>query len=304
MTCEEYRVLLDDFLDGVIRPEDEEKMLRHEAECPACKELRASLSALQSDLSDLSEDVPPLPEDFHAQWTEKVAALSTEEKPKVKVRFTPPVLRTLAACAVLVLVVGTALYSNRRSSLPVSAPQNAAAPSIVLGMKSEAVSQESDMVLYDAAPTLQSTAMPVEEAEEVLESAAYEEAFEPAEYEEIFESAEGDMPAAFSASERDAGSLKAEGAAAITVPSAAFDETLEHIHELCVSLGGNCSSQAFKENSSPRQTVLEIHIPQSSSDAFLSSLSHLGRVTAYAPTVEDAAGETCTFSLTVSEESE
>ena len=84
MTCEEYRVLLDDFLDGVIRPEDEEKMLRHEAECPACKELRASLSALQSDLSDLSEDVPPLPEDFHAQWTEKVAALSTEEKPKVK----------------------------------------------------------------------------------------------------------------------------------------------------------------------------------------------------------------------------
>ena len=97
MTCEEYRVLLDDFLDGVIRPEDKEKMLRHESECPACKELRASLSALQSDLSDLSEDVPPLPEDFHAQWTEKVAALSTEEKPKVKVRFTPPVLRTLAA---------------------------------------------------------------------------------------------------------------------------------------------------------------------------------------------------------------
>ena len=82
MTCEEYRVLLDDFLDGVIRPEDEEKMLRHEAECPACKELRASLSALQSDLSDLSEDVPPLPEDFHAQWTEQVAALSTEEQPK------------------------------------------------------------------------------------------------------------------------------------------------------------------------------------------------------------------------------
>lgn len=72
MTCEEYRVLLDKFLDGDAEEKDLAAMAAHEAECPGCAALRADMEALRGDLRECLEDMPPMPADLHEAWMQAV----------------------------------------------------------------------------------------------------------------------------------------------------------------------------------------------------------------------------------------
>ena len=287
MTCEEYRVLLDQLLDGTISPEDEKKLLLHESECPECAELHTSLSDIQADLSGLADDVPPLPEDFHAQWTAKLSETPSEgRKPRpLKIRFSPGAVRALAACAVVVLVVGITLLSGRLNAVNVSPAFNIAAPSL---LEEAPLPQSTAMMALSQA---NAPAEPDVEAEMAVEAAEAE-----------YDAAAGEMSFAESAvMQNDTGSMKTAGGASDASPAEGFHDTLAAIVDLGKSLNGSVSVSSITENEGLRSALLEIRIPKDHTDAFLAALNDLNCITECIPVEEDAGGEYQTFSMTVSE---
>ena len=99
--CETMEVWLSLRLDGMLEPEEEEKLEAHLAVCPSCRALAAELEAMHTAFPQL-EDCPA-PEGFARGVIERIDALE-EKKPKVVPLFRRPQVRALmglAACAVL-----------------------------------------------------------------------------------------------------------------------------------------------------------------------------------------------------------
>ena len=72
MNCSDYSVLLEKLLEGSLTDEEALALRRHEAGCPACARQHRELDHLQDTLSALDSGVPPMPEDLHAGWMQKV----------------------------------------------------------------------------------------------------------------------------------------------------------------------------------------------------------------------------------------
>lgn len=270
MTCEAYQALLDQLLDGEISPEEEKELLAHEAECPECAELHASLAALKEDLSALAEDVPPLPEDFHASWTKKLEN-TPQEKPESRpeelknfrrIFFSPAGKRILAACAVFAVVLGGSLLSldllQKRTNQPVEQ-----AP-VLYESKSDQFSESFPAVLGTSSNASFESAM-MEEAEYEMDEAPEEAA--PYEYSDP----------------------KIIQAATLTLATGAFDDTISQLESLCdASLGWSSRISSSTDSDGLRHAVLELQVPSEAFHTFLSSAKELGRVAQFEESADDA----------------
>lgn len=121
MTCQEYLTLLEKQLDGLTTPDEDARIGEHEAACASCRTQREMITALPEGLATLSEDVPPMPEDFHASWVAKL-----EEAPVQKSTRRIPWMRMLSTAAALVFVLVGALYAKDEMNAGLRAPRTEA----------------------------------------------------------------------------------------------------------------------------------------------------------------------------------
>ena len=120
MTCEQYRLLLHDLLDGTLPDQTAQTMAAHEAECPACAARRADLYALMQTLHTLDEDLQP-PPSFGQAWRQAVRAeAATQRRRPLRMWQT----WTAVAAALVCLVGGTSLMrAGILPGLPARTPQ-------------------------------------------------------------------------------------------------------------------------------------------------------------------------------------
>lgn len=128
-TCEEYMPALSAFADGELNEAEKSALLAHLEQCEACREALSELMLLHA----MFEDLPEL--DAPDGFAERVLARIHEDAPIAKKKPRRRALRTLAACAALVLIAGAVwvmpgvnlLGATSDSSTPESADTNGAA---------------------------------------------------------------------------------------------------------------------------------------------------------------------------------
>lgn len=99
--CENYMPALSAFADGELNAEEKAALLAHLEQCEACRERLSELMILHTMLEELPElDAPD-------GFSERVLARIHEDAPAKK-KPHRRTLRTLAACAAVVLIVGAA----------------------------------------------------------------------------------------------------------------------------------------------------------------------------------------------------
>lgn len=156
MPCENYREMIQLFVDDMLTDEERDTLKAHVLQCPACAEYLKNMFAVSRALRQLNTDIP---DDLHtsvmdALRREKAASFThtriPPEKPARPEKRTPPVIRFIrrnpivAAAAVLVVLVGV-LYGG--ASLKSSLGAKSAAP---MHAATEEQATESGMQAYAA----------------------------------------------------------------------------------------------------------------------------------------------------------
>jgi len=98
MKCSEFASRIDGYLDGRLRPEDEEALCNHLAECPACAEETEAVKDLRRRTARLPRSLEP-PRNLWPEIANRIAAETV-----VQGRF---VRRALMAAAAVVLLAGS-----------------------------------------------------------------------------------------------------------------------------------------------------------------------------------------------------
>ena len=199
---------------------------------------------LRQCMSPLNEEVPDMPDNFHAQWTALVKedAMKQEETRKVAPmrRWT----RILSVAAALVFVVGgTLLTKDSLSPARTSSPQ--------------AVSDDYDTYAYDAA----------DEANYGVRTMMYSAANDA-------------MPETASAKSAAEADKKIIRNVSLTIKTPAYDDSMANLTTLMNQYGGYLESSSEYTNGRDLRTAsLTLRIPADSLDAFLDGTGDLGRIT-------------------------
>ena len=205
---------------------------------------------LRQCMSPLNEEVPDMPENFHAQWTALVKedAMKQEETRKVAPmrRWT----RILSVAAALVFVVGgTLLTKDSLSPARTSAPQ------------SLADSYDYDYDTYTS-------------------DVGYSEEAGSGARTMMVGAANDAMPEAASAKSAAAEDKKIIRNVSLTIKTSAYDDSMASLTALLSQYGGYLeSSSEYTNNRDLRTASLTLRIPADSLDAFLSGTGELGRIT-------------------------
>ena len=107
MNCSEVVSRIDGYLDGRLRPEDEEALRNHIAECPACAEEADAVKELRQRAARLPRSLDP-PRDLWPEIATRIAAETV-----VRGRFVRRALMAAAAVALLAGSVVTAYMVGR-----------------------------------------------------------------------------------------------------------------------------------------------------------------------------------------------
>ncbi len=107
MNCSEVVSRIDGYLDGRLRPEDEEALRNHIAECPACAEEADAVKDLRRRAARLPRSLDP-PRDLWPEIATRIAAETV-----VRGRFVRRALLAAAAVALLAGSVVTAYMVGR-----------------------------------------------------------------------------------------------------------------------------------------------------------------------------------------------
>lgn len=196
---------------------------------------------LRQCMSPLNEEVPDMPENFHAQWTALVKedAMKQEETRKVAPmrRWT----RILSVAAALVFVVGGTLLTKDSLS-----------------------PAENYNYVYD---TYTSDVGYSEEAGSGVRTM-------------MVGAANDAMPEAASAKSAVAEDKKIIRNVSLTIKTSAYDDSMASLTALLSQYGGYLeSSSEYTNNRDLRTASLTLRIPADSLDAFLSNTGELGRIT-------------------------
>ncbi len=229
---------------------------------------------LRDALSRLNEDVPPMPEQLHAAWMQKVEEDMTETRIE-KTRTRRGVTRFLSVAAALVFVVGGTLLT--RDGLDAALPRKSANQS-------------------DAGYSLMSTAVANDGLYDYMKDAAEDYAVE--EYAATAYGADqGTGTAARSRmAEDDAGDPLAAAAekkiirtASMTITTQTFEDSLNALKASCEGKGGWIESLSENVNSYSglRTAYLTLRIPQSMLDDYLAGTESLGRTTSRSESSQD-----------------
>lgn len=249
MTCSEYDVLLEKYLEGALTPAEDALLRQHEDACPACAARRRALDGLQDDLARLSDDVPPLPEDFHQAWTDRVEEAAMENKPESS-RPRRQWTRLLSAAAAVVFVLGGTLLTR-----DVLSPRSATPEDLTGGTLYSAYDYDGS-----GSPKL------------MARNAAYDEGTDYIAYTD--EVAGGGYEEDAVATEQ-----KIIRTVSLTLGTQAYEQSLESLRSQCESLGGWVSySSESAMSSGLRRAYLTLRIPAEQLDDYLSGTTGLGRV--------------------------
>ena len=120
MKCEKIERWISDELDGALRPDDQERLGRHLAACPACRDFRRMARLIQAE--SLRIDAPTVsPEHLELLSARILAQLGPENRVQGEARrsfFRSWRWAWLAGPMAIVLVLGVLLFQGRRGGLP------------------------------------------------------------------------------------------------------------------------------------------------------------------------------------------
>ena len=260
MNCSEYSVLLEKLLEGGLTGEDEQALRRHETGCPACARQRRELDRLQDTLSALDSEVPPMPEDFHEGWMQKVEEEAMEKKNRTeKPGWKTVMTRTLSVAAALVFVVGGTLLTR-----------DALSPRVQTAVPKEAAHDGGD---YDSAPgggyAVQRSYM------QTAENSSLDTAYA------------GEVALTADTVDMSSQEKKVIRTASLSITTAAFDDSLLTLRTLCETSGGWVAYASEGTSSSRRTASLTLRIPAAQLDAFLEGAGGAGRVTRREESADD-----------------
>lgn len=203
---------------------------------------------LDQALRNLSEDVPPMPEDFHAGWMKQV-----EDEAMEKPRKRTPWNRILSTAAALVFVVGGTLLT--KDSLSPATPNTA---------KLSAADKEVGYTYGTTAGYSMRSA-----ANGVAETAYYDDAVATVED---------------TASTQEQKIIRT---ASLSISTQTFEDSLATLKQLCLDKGG-WIAYAYESDSVPRRTAsLTLRIPAQELDSFLAGAGDTGRITSRSESADD-----------------
>ena len=210
---------------------------------------------LRDMLSGLSEDVPPMPENLHAAWMQKVEDDMNETK-SGKTSAMKTLTRWLSVAAAVVFVFGGTLLT--RDYL------NSAHLRHTLEGSYEDLVEENEALLFRATKSTdyeaQLDALPTDNGVMLTMTRSANN------------TAGAGIPAATD--------KKIIRSASITIATQTYDDSLQALRASCEAMGGwiEHSSESVNGYSDTRTVWMTLRIPQESLDEFLSSAAGTGRV--------------------------
>ena len=226
---------------------------------------------LRDVLSGLNEEVPPMPEELHAAWMQKVEDGQVEKTLNRKA-FT----RFLSIAAALVFVVGGTLLTRDDVDNAIQAQRSYDAlvqENGEMAIRAMTANEfKADLGSYDAL----NGAVPAAGATMMLTRSAMPEAAE-----EEAVAFDSDVPAAEE--------KKIIRTARLTIYTQTFDTSLENLRALCEADGGwiESSSESTNSRTSLRTANLTLRLPQEALDGYLAGADQLGRITSRSETATD-----------------
>ena len=216
---------------------------------------------LRDALSGLNEEVPPMPENLHAAWMQKV-----EDTQMEKTRTIKTVTRWLSVAAAMVFVIGGTLLTRDSLSADKMAYQ---ASYVENGSMKRAVSQAS--AAYGAYTD------DVAEAESAMDTGV------------MLTMARGTNTTETAAAAPAATEKKIIRTAGMTIKTQRYEEALAALESACLGQGGwiESSSENTNSYSGLRTAWLTLRVPQEALDTFLDGTEGLGRITSRNESAED-----------------
>ena len=211
---------------------------------------------LRDVLSSLNEEVPPMPENLHGAWMQKVEEdMKNQQAPKFHMPTT--VTRWLSTAAALVFIIGGTLLT--RDDL---------APASGASMNQKSAVYSTRTASYDDYA--------------VEESADYE-----------YGAANGVMLTMARGADAAAAPVVAEKkiirTASMTIATQTFEDSLNALKSACEGQNGWIESSSENVNNSTglRTAYLTLRIPQSALDAYIAGTEGLGRITSRSESAQD-----------------
>ena len=211
---------------------------------------------LRDVLSSLNEEVPPMPENLHGAWMQKVEEdMYKPQAPKFQVPKT--VTRWLSTAAALVFIIGGTLLT--RDDL---------APASGASMNQKSAVYSTRTASYDDYA--------------VEESADYE-----------YGAANGVMLTMARGADTAAAPVMAEKkiirTASMTIATQTFEDSLNALKSACEGQNGWIESSSENVNNATglRTAYLTLRIPQSALDAYIAGTEGLGRITSRSESAQD-----------------
>lgn len=232
---------------------------------------------LRDALSRLNEDVPPMPEQLHAAWMQKVEEDMTEARIE-KTRTRRGVTRFLSVAAALVFVVGGTLLTKDDLGGALS-PKNADSQSPdTVSLMSTAVANDG---LYDYMEDAEADFALGEDYTTAMYGADLGTGT-AAPRSRMAEDEAGDPLAA-------AAEKKIIRTASMTITTQTFEDSLNALKASCEQQGGWIESLSENVNSYSglRTAYLTLRIPQSMLDDYLAGTESLGRTTSRSEASQD-----------------
>ncbi|MBE5805042.1 MAG: DUF4349 domain-containing protein [Clostridiales bacterium] len=215
--------------------------------------------ALDQELRSLAEDVPPMPEGFHAGWMKQVEEEAMQKK-STRTQWT----RILSVAAALIFVVGGTMLSRDNFSAETSASKDAG-------------------YYTSASPT---SAYGTTVGYSMRGSASYEEAsYDSAAESTVMMSKVANNDAAAVA--ETSPEKKIIRTASLNIATQAFDESLAALKQLCEEKGGWIANVYENADSARRTASLTMRIPSTELDAFLDGVGDTGRITWRSESADD-----------------
>jgi len=234
---------------------------------------------LRDALSGLNEDVPPMPEELHAAWMQKVEEDHMEKKLNRR-----GITRFLSIAAALVFVVGGTLLTRddmeqRARSDAYTALQEANgyyAP--VDSYADEYSAKLADYEAYDSGAAFGALAN-----SSVSYTLTSSTAARGADMDFVTEEAAAPL------AEPAETAKKIIRTADLTIKTQTFAESLENLRALCLAQGGWIESSSEYQNSYSglRTAHVTLRIPQDALDGYLTEAEELGRVTSRSESATD-----------------
>ncbi|MBE5795930.1 MAG: DUF4349 domain-containing protein [Clostridiales bacterium] len=230
---------------------------------------------LRDALSGLNEEVPPMPEELHAAWMQKVED-DMEEKRMEKNRSRRAITRFLSVAAAMVFVVGGTLLTrdDLESGARTDGLQRSSEYQSVYAANDELklAAYDSGAPVYGAGAANTFTTAARSAGGAMMDEAA------PMIVEEEMAAENG-----------AAAAKKIIRTADLTIKTQTFAQSLADIRALCEAEGGWIESSSESQNSSTglRRAYLTLRIPQDALDGYLTGAEELGRITSRSETATD-----------------